>query len=106
MREHTISRVNRVPDRSYVKFLELIGLRLFPPTAARAPVTFWLAAPQPDVVRICAGTEVATVRTEAEDAIPFTTVEDLDLVPCTLRDVGSLLQDDRFLDHREELDRD
>ena len=45
MTEQIIYRVNRVPDRSYVKFLELIGLSLFPPTAARAPVTFWLAAP-------------------------------------------------------------
>src|ERR1700716_3222848 len=81
MTEQVIYRLNRVPDRNYVKFLELLGVRLFPPTAARAPVTFWLAAPQPETVRIPSGTQVATVRTETEDAIAFTTVEDLDLVP-------------------------
>ena len=42
-------RLNRVPDRNYIKFLDLFGLRLFPPAAARAPVTFWLSAPQTDV---------------------------------------------------------
>ena len=55
MTDQLLYRLNRVPDRNYVKFLELIGVRLFPPTAARAPVTFWLSAPQPDVVRIAAG---------------------------------------------------
>ena len=33
-------RLNRVPDRLYVKFLELIGLQLFPATSARTGVTF------------------------------------------------------------------
>ena len=36
MTDQLIYRLNRVPDRNYVKFLELIGVRLFPPTAARA----------------------------------------------------------------------
>ncbi|HEY4025342.1 MAG TPA: putative baseplate assembly protein [Candidatus Dormibacteraeota bacterium] len=82
MTDQVIYRLNRVPDRAYVKFLELLGVRLFPPTAARAPVTFWLAASQPETVRIPAGTQVATVRTETEEAIGFATVADLDLVPC------------------------
>src|SRR2546423_346895 len=64
MTDQVIYRLNRVPDKVYVKFLELLGVRMFPPTAARAPVTFWLAASQPEVVRIPSGTQVATVRTE------------------------------------------
>jgi predicted phage baseplate assembly protein len=84
MTDQVVYRLNRVPDRMYVKFLELLGVRLFPPTAARAPVTFWLAAPQPEGVRIPAGTQVATVRTETDEAIGFATVADLDLPPCEL----------------------
>ena len=34
MTDQLVYRLNRVPDRLYVKFLELIGVRLFPPTAA------------------------------------------------------------------------
>ena len=43
MTDQLLYRLNRVPDRNYVKFLELIGVRLFPPTAARGRVTFWLS---------------------------------------------------------------
>ena len=40
MTDVLLYRLNRVPDRLYVKFLELIGLRLFPATSARTGVTF------------------------------------------------------------------
>ena len=89
MTDQLVYRLNRVPDRSYIKFLELIGVRLFPPTAARADVTFWLSAPQGAVVRVAPGTEVATVRTETEEAVVFTTVEPLDIVPCHLAGLSS-----------------
>ena len=84
MTDQLLYRLNRVPDRLYVKFLELIGVRLFPPTAARGEVTFWLSAPQPDVVRIAAGTQVATIRTESDEAIVFTSLDDLPVVPCAM----------------------
>src|SRR5213080_3406546 len=83
MVDQLLYRLNRVPDRHYVKFLELIGLRLHPPTAARCPVTFWLSAPQQNPVPVARGTEVATLRTPTREAIPFTTVEDLSIIPCT-----------------------
>src|SRR3954465_682590 len=50
MVDQLVYRLNRVPDRHYVKFLELIGVRLFPPTAARGTATFWLSAAQPATV--------------------------------------------------------
>ena len=90
MTEQVIYRLNRVPDRNYVKFLELIGVHLFPPTAARAPITFWLSGPLPDAVRLPAGTTVGTVRTETEDSINFTTIEPLDIIPCSLQDVATV----------------
>ena len=88
MTDQLLYRLNRVPDRNYVKFLELIGVRLFPPTAARCPVTFWLSAPQPDVVTIPLGTQVATVRTETDEAIVFATIEDLPIVPARAGEPG------------------
>ena len=69
MVDQLLYRLNRVPDRLYVKFLDLLGVRMFPPTAARADVTFWLSAPQPEPVNVPEGTEIATVRTETEEAI-------------------------------------
>src|SRR5664279_4131498 len=52
MTDQLLYRLNRVPDRHYVRFLDLIGVRLFPPVAARAAVTFWLTAAQVETVRI------------------------------------------------------
>jgi predicted phage baseplate assembly protein len=105
MTDQVIYRLNRVPDKMYVKFLELLGVRLFPPTAARAPVTFWLAAPQPENVRIPAGTQVATVRTESEDAIAFATAADLDLVPCEFSVVATAAEGEVPRRRDEELER-
>ncbi len=106
MTDQVVYRLNRVPDKVYVKFLELIGVRLFPPTAARAPVTLWLAAPQPETVRIPAGTQVATVRTETEDAIGFTTAEDLDLVPCEFLVAASVIEGQPARRRGEDHERD
>src|SRR5205085_9327151 len=46
MVDQLLYRLNRVPERNYVKFLELIGIKLYPPTASRVPVPFWLPAPR------------------------------------------------------------
>src|SRR5260370_41573987 len=72
MVDQLIYRLNRVPDRLYVKFLDLMGVRLFPPTAAKVDVTFWLSAVQPATVEAAAGGGVATPRPGAREASPFT----------------------------------
>jgi predicted phage baseplate assembly protein len=89
MVDQLLYRLNRVPDRLYVKFLELIGTTLFPPTAATAQVTFWLSAAQDDDVRVPAGTEVCTLRTEDDESVNFETVRDLTIPPRSLRHVAT-----------------
>ncbi len=82
--DQLIYRLNQVPDRLYLRFLELLGMPLYPPTPAVAGTTFWLSAPREDTVTVPAGTEVATQRTEAEQALSFTTTESLAILPCSL----------------------
>jgi predicted phage baseplate assembly protein len=89
MVDQLIYRLNRVPDRHYIKFLDLLGVQLFPPTAATGTVTFWLAAPQPAAVMVRAETEVATPRTDIEEPVVFGTTEELPIVPCELRCVAT-----------------
>lgn len=84
MTDQLIYRLNRVPDKNHVAFLDLIGLTLNPPSAARTEVTFWLSAAQPETIRIREGSEVATTRTETDEAVVFSTVRDLALVPVEL----------------------
>ncbi len=77
MTDLLLYRVNQVPDKMYVKFLELIGVRLEPPRAARVPLTFYLSAAQPTEVLLPENTEVATIRTESSPATVFSTEGDL-----------------------------
>lgn len=101
MTEQMLFRFNQVPDRNYVKFLELIGVELFPPMAAQVPVTFWLSAPQDDVVRIAAGTQTTTRRTEQD--VVFSTLEELAVIPCELRRVRSRIDEEGTRDHARSL---
>jgi predicted phage baseplate assembly protein len=73
MTDLLLYRVNQVPDKMYTSFLELIGVRLDPPRAARVPVTFHLSAAQSADVTIPEDTEIATIRTETNPAIVFST---------------------------------
>lgn len=89
MTDQLLFRLNQVPDRLYVKFLEMIGLRLIPPAAARVPVTFWLSAPAIAPIGIPAGTAVATVRTDVEESVVFSTDRPLSVIPCALHAVAT-----------------
>src|SRR5919198_5783841 len=104
MTDQLLFRLNQVPDRLYVKFLELIGLRLIPPTPAQVNVTFWLSAPAVASVGIPAGTTVATLRTEVDESIVFATGEDLQIIPCSLFKVATqTVSDDGPVDRTDEL---
>ena len=101
MVDQLLYRLNRVPDRLYVKFLDLLGVRMLPPTAARTDVTFWLSAPQPEPVNVPEGTEIATVRTETEEAISFRVVEPLEIVPCSLVRLATTREGARVVDRSD-----
>ncbi|MFD9306714.1 putative baseplate assembly protein [Streptomyces sp. NPDC060048] len=82
--DQLLYRLNRVPDKNYLAFLDLLGIQLYPPSAAAADVDFWLSAPQPDTVTLPAGIEVTTAAGESEDAVVFATTDDLRIVPSEL----------------------
>ncbi|EFC85031.1 putative baseplate assembly protein [Parafrankia sp. EUN1f] len=103
MTDLMLYRLNRVPERNYLRFLDLVGVRLFPPVAARAEVSFRLSAPQDATVRIPKGTVVSTRRTATEPAIEFTTMADLDVVPARSVRVGSVIDGQTLRDHTDEL---
>ncbi|TWF95510.1 putative baseplate assembly protein [Saccharopolyspora dendranthemae] len=90
MVDQLVYRLNRVPEKNYLAFLDLLGVRLFPPAAARADVTFWLSAAQAETVLLPSGTEVATARSETGDAVVFGTTEDLPIVPCELKSLVTI----------------
>lgn len=81
MADQLIYRVNQLPQNIYLTLLNLLDIRPHGPQAAVAPVTFYLARAQTDVVRIRSGAEIATLRTETEPATIFSTEEELAVQP-------------------------
>ncbi|GAB4200749.1 MAG: putative baseplate assembly protein [Coleofasciculaceae cyanobacterium] len=75
--DQMLLRFNQVPLRNYITFLELLGVRLQAPVPAQSDITFYLTSSLPEAYTIAGGTEVATVRTETEEAIVFSTDEPL-----------------------------
>lgn len=98
MTDQLLYRLNRVPDRLYLKFLDLIGLRMLPPSPASVPVTFWLSAPVVTPLTIPAATRLGTPRTQSQDAVEFSTTEDLALPPRKLAAVRTTAVSDTDAD--------
>lgn len=88
MFEIMLYRMNQVPEKNYIKFLEMLGIGLEPPTPARTDLRFLLSRPVEDedgeevyeVTLPATDTIAATVRTDTEDAVEFATDQELRMV--------------------------
>ena len=95
MTEMITYRLNLVPEKNYIRFMDLLGVRLQPANSARAEVTFRVSAPLPiragdDTPAIVpGGLEVATRATDEAPEVIFTTDDKLLIVPPKLTQVRS-----------------
>ena len=72
MAESMIYRLNQVPEKNYVEFLNLLGITRDPATPASAYITYRLV-PNSEPVTIPKGHQVATPQTETDTASIFET---------------------------------
>ncbi|HZZ95425.1 MAG TPA: putative baseplate assembly protein [Jatrophihabitantaceae bacterium] len=107
MSEMVLYRVNQVPERLYVHFLNMVGIEPFPPSVARVDLTFWLSAVLETPVIVPGNTEVMTTAGASSggtDTIIFSTVKDLTIAPPQLKAAKAATQsDDRVIDVWEDL---
>jgi predicted phage baseplate assembly protein len=107
MSEMVLYRVNQVPERLYVHFLNMVGIEPFPPSVARVDLTFWLSAVLDSSVVVPANTEVMTTAgasSGSSDAVIFSTAHDLVIEPPQLRTAKTTTAgDDRVADVWEDL---
>jgi predicted phage baseplate assembly protein len=76
-----IDRLAQVPDKLHVALLDMLGIELRGPAAARTDVRLALSAPAERPVSIRKGTEIGTVRSASEPSIVFTLDEDFTIAP-------------------------
>ncbi len=74
-------RLNRVPEKSQIAFLDLMGVHLQPAQPARVDLTVWLSAPAEAPITLPAATQVATEQTSSDPAVTFSTDVDLVITP-------------------------
>ncbi|NEP23519.1 putative baseplate assembly protein [Moorena sp. SIO3I6] len=76
--EIIISRLNQVPDKNFLAFLDLLGASRLAPQPARAPLTFFLATGTTVDALVPTGTQVAAPPTEGEtESVIFETEQEL-----------------------------
>jgi predicted phage baseplate assembly protein len=91
MTELTVYRLNRVPEKNYIKFLEMLGFQLMPASSSRTELTFWLSANLPlnpgdnQTVVVPEGFEVRSELSDEE--VLFTTTRSLEIFPPLLAHV-------------------
>ena len=76
MTEMIIYRLNKVPDKNYLAFLDLMGVRLQPPQPSRALLTFDISD-KAERLEVPRGTRVATQPTGGSPPVVFETASDL-----------------------------
>lgn len=80
--ETMLYRLNRIPEKAYIEFLRLIGVKLQPPSAATVTLCFTLSRPQNKPVEIARGTRVTTDRAADNTEPPvFSTAETMVVAP-------------------------
>lgn len=82
--EVLLSRLNRVGDKNYLAFLNLMGIDLQPPQPASVGLTFSLVPGARNFQVVPAGTSVATNYKNDEAPVVFETLKDLVVLPTSL----------------------
>lgn len=81
--ELAIQRLNQVPEKNLLAFLDAMGVTLLGPSAAEVPLVFGLAASRGPTV-IPAGTQAGTKPGGTLPALTFETTEDYTVIPAKL----------------------
>jgi uncharacterized phage protein gp47/JayE len=85
--EGMIYRLNRVPEKNYIEFLNLLGITRDPAVPASTFLTYGLApgtAPETTSAIVPKGSLAATQQTETEEGIVFETDKELKVLPINL----------------------
>lgn len=83
-------RINRIPDKHFAAFLDMVGVERLPGSPARAPITFTPAPGTKAGQPVPQGTRVATTQTTTEQAVTFETEGGFELTPVELKHIVTI----------------
>jgi Baseplate J-like protein len=101
--ELAIQRLNQVPEKNLLAFLDTMGVSLLPPSPATVPLTFLLTPGTPATL-IPKGAQAGTQPSGQQPAVIFETEDDLTVIPAQI--VQALTIDptwDRYTDQTDVL---
>jgi hypothetical protein len=81
MTEMVLYRLNKVPEKNFLTFLDLIGVRLKPPEPARVVLDLTPSEGADGELVVKRGTQVATLQGAGVDPVTFETLRDITLLP-------------------------
>ncbi len=90
MTDTVVNRLNQVPHKNFVAFLDMLGIKLLPAQPARVPLTFKLAKGTEKDILIPARTQAATDKTEEHEELPFETEKNLLATISNIKEVISV----------------
>lgn len=88
--EMVITRLNQVPRKSLIAFLDMLGIKLLPAQPSRVPVTFKLAQGTDRDILVPPRTQATAGKTEEHDEVPFETEKNLLAIVSKLRELISV----------------
>jgi hypothetical protein len=103
LQEHVLGRLNRAPDKNFVAFLDMMGVKLLSAQSAQARVTFTLANGAAEHVLVPRGTLLSGEGADGAGQVIFQTQQDLLVTPAVLRRTFSFdLSEDAVYDHTQD----
>ena len=100
MLEGLARRLNEVPQKNFIAFLNMLGAKLLPGQPARVPLTFFLSTGAQEAVRIPQRSQAAGTPPTGGDPIAFETEQDILATPAKLNAIISVVPDrDEIFDH-------
>jgi len=88
--QEVTNRLNEVPEKNLVAFLDMLGMRLIPSQPAKVPAVFQLVPNAPDTL-IPAQTQSEAPATEEHEALSFETDRNILATTAALTDIYSLV---------------
>ncbi|MDQ2085375.1 hypothetical protein RBH29_02840 [Herbivorax sp. ANBcel31] len=87
MFEETVSRINQVPYKNYISFLNLIDIKLLPSISAQGIVTFKLSSAISEGIFVKKNTGLLSQTNDDSDKIVFETQNEVYVTPSQIKDI-------------------